>query len=327
MIQIVIPPGQSGGVFDFAMKLREQMGQDSARVIQLSKANAVNWNVGARDVVFLQLSGYGFQRRGAPLWLLHEIQARRKSIKTLGIFFHELYAFGPPWSSSFWLSPVQRYIASELVQLCDFWMTNREGSARWLLPRAPGKLHQVLPVFSNVGEIASYKHPRAARIVVFGGPGQRQLAYRTAGQSLFDWAKRTALELHDVGLPLPEGDLAHTLRAQGAILHGRQDEKQVSDLLAGSAFGLVAYTTNYVAKSSIFASYCAHGVCPVLVADDYAQADGLLPGVHYIAGIPSEDVAVDSVQGVGKAAWDWYQPHSLRTHVNVLRRFARIGEQ
>lgn len=324
MIRLVVPAGQSGGVFDFAKTLRHQLGHEFAQVLHLAKGNAAEWKVENDDVVFLQMSGYGFQKRGAPLWLLHELRARRDSIKTLGVFFHELYALGPPWSSSFWLSPVQRHIARELAQLADFWMTSREGSAQWLRPRAPGKPHQVLPVFSSMGEAAAYGRPRAARIVVFGSPGMRQEAYRAGGQALFDWAKRAGLELHDIGLPLHDAELTQALRANGAILHGQLEQERVGGLLADSAFGLIAYPTDYVAKSSIFACYCAHGVCPVLLADDYAQVDGLTPGVQYIAGIPVEEVALDSVHRIGEAAWDWYQPHRLQSHVDALRRFTRM---
>jgi hypothetical protein len=327
MIQLVVPPGQSGGVFDFAMKLQNQLGGESAQVIHLAEANAADWKVGPGDVVFLQMSGYGFQKRGVPLWLLRELRARRMDIATLGIFFHELYAFGPPWTSSFWLSPVQRHIAWQLAGICDFWMTSREASAAWLRRHAAGTPHHVLPVFSNVGETAAYRRSRAPRIAIFGSPGMRHRAYRAGGQALFDWARRAALELHDIGLPLTDGKLTHALRAQGAILHGRLDEGQVSGLLAESAFGIAAYPIDYAAKSSIFAAYCAHGVCPVLLSESYAPADGLSPGVQYIAGIPGEEIGLDSVHRVGEAAWNWYQPHRLQNHGEALRRFARIGEE
>lgn len=324
MLQLVVPPQRAGGVYDFACRLQEEFGSQQAQVVHLSADSVGAWRIEPGDAVILQMSGYGFQKRGVPLWLVHELQARRRAIGTLGIFFHELYAFGPPWSSSFWLSPLQRRIARRLAQLADFWMTSREGSAQWLRPRAPGKPHQVLPVFSSMGEAAAYGQPRAARIVVFGSTGMRQLAYRGGGQALFDWAQRAGLELHDIGPPLHDAELTQALRAHGATFHGQLEQQRVVALLADCAFGLLAYPIDYVAKSSIFASYCAHGVCPVLLADNYAQADDLLPGVQYIAGIPVDEVALDSVRRIGQAAWDWYQPHRLQSHVDALRRFTRM---
>jgi hypothetical protein len=327
VLQLIVPVQRTGGVYDFACRLQASFGEAHASLVHLGPDNLAAWQVRPDDVVILQMSGYGFQKRGVPLWLLHELEARRDAIKTLGIFFHELYAFGPPWSSSFWLSPVQRHIARQLARIADFWLTSREGSARWLLPRAPGKPHQVLPIFSAMGEAAKYGRPRAARIIVFGSPGMRQRAYRAAGKRLLDWATRAKLELHDIGSPLPDEELTQALRAHGTVFHGRLDADRVGELLSVSAFGLLAYSTDFIAKSSIFAAYCAHGVCPVVISDDYAQADGLIQGIQYIAGIPNGEFAADCAQRIGNAAWDWYQPHRLQRHVDALRRLAPFAKE
>ena len=191
VIHLVVSPQKAGGVYDFACKLQEAIGQDVARLVPLSRESAADWEVGPDESVFLQMSGYGFDKRGAPLWLLHEIEKRRTHIKTLGIFFHELYAVGPPWTSSFWLSPVQRRISRRLAGLSDFWMTNREGSEQWLRRFSGDKPHAVLPVFSNVGETVTPARPRLPRIVVFGNPGLRQKTYQAADDKLFDWANRS----------------------------------------------------------------------------------------------------------------------------------------
>ena len=320
MIQIIVPPRQDGGVFDFACQLRDALGLDVTALVHLAKATAAGWEIGSTEAVVLQMSGYGFEKRGAPLWLLHAIEKRRKHIKTLGVFFHELYAFGPPWSSSFWLSPVQRHIARRLAELSDFWMTSREGSAVWLRRYAGSKPHAVLPVFSTIGEPDAYDQVRLPRIIVFGSPGLRQATYQAAGVRLFTWARQATLEIHDIGVPIPDVGLNAALQANRVVLHGRLADHEIRALMGNALFGLVAYPVEYIAKSSVFAAYCAHGMCPVLVSKNYGPADGLTAGIQYLpwleaVGDPGRAVVI------GQVAKEWYQPHRLQCHAKMLMQF------
>jgi hypothetical protein len=317
VIHLVVPPQQTGGVFDFACKLKEAIGQDAVRLVHLSKENAADWKVGPGESVVLQLSGYGFDKRGAPLWLLRAIEKRRMHIRTLGVFFHELYAFGPPWSSSFWLSPVQRHIARRLAELSDFWMTSREGSAQWLRRFAGDKHHAVLPVFSTIGVPDSLAQARLPKVVVFGSAGLRQATYQAAGDKLFAWTRQASLEIHDIGAPITDTRMAETLRANGVIQHGRLNDREIRRLMQDARFGLLAYPVEYVAKSSVFAAYCAHGMCPLLISSNYAQADGLVAGSHYLPGVPDAG-DLSQAASIGQAAWRWYQPHDLNIHASTL---------
>ena len=316
MIHILVPPGR-GGVVDFAGRLHAEIGADAARLTLFAKCDTAN-QLMTGDSVILQFSGYGFAKRGAPLWLLRELENRRKSIKTLGIFFHELYAFGPPWTSSFWLSPIQRQIARRLAEMSDFWMTSREASAQWLRQYAGDKPHAVLPVFSTIGEPDTFIPVRLPRIIVFGSPGLRQATYQAAGDKLFAWARQAALEIHDVGAPIPDVHLADTLRQNGVIQHGRLDHRAIRSLMQNASFGLLAYPVEYVAKSSVFAAYCAHGMCPVLISKNYGQADGLKAGVHYLPGVPDVKV-MTGFDSVRLAAWEGYQLHNIGRHVAFIQ--------
>ena len=47
--------------------------------------------------------------------------------------FHEFHAMGPPWRSSFWLSPLQRRLATSLTRLSDGLVTSLELHRRILL--------------------------------------------------------------------------------------------------------------------------------------------------------------------------------------------------
>ncbi|QQD71796.1 hypothetical protein H2515_10120 [Acidithiobacillus ferrivorans] len=271
------------------------------------------------------MSGYEYSKKGAPLWLLREMETRRHEIKKFGVFFHELYAFGPPWKSAFWLSPVQRYVVRRLAEISDFWMTNREGSAQWLRQCAGGKPHAVLPIFSTIGELQSKSAARKNRLMVFGTVGLRTVTYRAAGRELFQWANRQSLEIHDVGSPVTDQQVMNALATNGVTQHGRLEADKISDLLRDALFGVIAYPVDCIAKSSVFAAYCAHGLCPVVISKEYASSDRLLAGQHYLPGISAEIIDADKAKYIGECAWSWYQTHKIACHAATLRGFLEIS--
>ncbi|MBU2850417.1 hypothetical protein [Acidithiobacillus ferrivorans] len=326
MIHVVIS-GIRGGVYDFAHILQAEIGPDVVKVVPLSASSAAAWEMQAGDSIVLQMSGYEFSKKGAPLWLLREMEIRRHEIKKFGVFFHELYAFGPPWKSAFWLSPVQRYVVRYLAEISDFWMTNREGSAQWLRQYAGDKPHAVLPIFSNIGELQSLSAARKRRLVVFGTAGLRTVTYRTAGREIFQWAKRQSLEIHDIGSPVTDAQVMGDLTANGVIQHGRLEAGNISDLMRDALFGIIAYPVNYIAKSSVFAAYCAHGLCPVVISKRYASSDHLLAKQHYLPGIPTEIVDADKAKYIGKCAWLWYLSHEIACHTASLREFLEVSSR
>ena len=307
---IHICPTSTGGVSDYVdISIQHQSG-----AVKLAFNKELTNTVSLSGNVLLHYSGYGFAKRGAPLWLLNKITKDRHQIKTFGIFFHELYAFAPPWSSAFWLYPVQRHIAWRLAKLSDYWITNREDSAVWIKQFAADKPHKVLPVFSNVGEMTTYSAKRLPRVVVFGGAALRTATYLAAGDALFRWIVTQGLELHDIGPAMNDQTLNDALIKANAVVHGKLDMLEASVILAEASFGLVRYPVEYAAKSGVFAAYCAHGICPILISDGHQLADGLVAGEHYHAGIP--DHPIDGTK-IGEAAWDWYQPHCISIHTST----------
>ena len=320
MIHLVMPDVQ-GGVDDFARILQAEIGPDIVHLVPLSVGNAGEWQIRAGDSVVLQMSGYGFSKRGTALWLLREMERRRNEIKSFGVFFHELYAFGPPWKSAFWVSPVQRNVVRRLAEISDFWMTNREGSAQWLRQYAGHKPYAVLPIPSTIGELKSLPDARRGRVVVFGSAWLRTHTYRAAGRALFQWAHQQSIEIHDIGSPVTDRQVVDALTSNGVCKHGRLEGDNISDLMQDALFGIIAYPVDYIAKSSVFAAYCAHGICPIVLSKKYMPSDGLLSGQHYLPGVPAGIVGDNKVQQLGKGAWGWYQSHTVVSHGNALQYF------
>ncbi|MBU1359304.1 MAG: hypothetical protein KJ901_11200 [Gammaproteobacteria bacterium] len=271
------------------------------------------------DFVFLHFSGYGFQKRGIPLWLVDRVRTLRGRFKAVGIVFHELFASGPPWGSAFWLSGLQQKIARDLLSLADFWLTSREDSAKWLLEHSKSVPHRVLPVFSNVGEPANFSMERRRQLIVFGSSGIRAQVYEWADGEIFRCAQRCDLEIHDIGPTMPEGTVAQALARHGVVAHGKLPAEDVSRTMSGAMYGALAYPANYAAKSSVFAAYSAHALCPVLLSDDYGVHDGLAANVHYADGFHMVGQASVDPISIGRKARLWYEPHCIDAHVAALK--------
>lgn len=314
----LIPPGP-GGVRDYAALLGPALG---APLFELAADTPVAGLSG--PLLCVHFSGYGYQKRGLPTWLLHTLREMKPRFGKLGIVFHELFAVGPPWGSAFWLSGMQRRLARDLLGLADFWLTSRESSARWLLDtRIQPAPHRVLPVFSNVGEPASIDSPREDRIVVFGSQGVRANVYEWNDGEVFRHASRQGLQLHDIGPSFAPGSaLAKRLAEQGAVAHGKLDSAEVSALLSSAKFGAATYPIDAVAKSSVFAAYCAHGLCPILLSRDYGAHDGLVRDRHYASGFDAAARgSLDPLQ-IGREARAWYEPHGISMHQAAIRALA-----
>lgn len=308
----LIPPG-TGGVRDYAQTL-------GLPLVELTPTTDTSSLAG--DILLLHFSGYGFHKRGVPQWLVSTMRGLHERFRSVGVVFHELFANGPPWGSAFWLNGWQRRIARELVLLADFWLTNREDAARWLLKQTRTAPHRVLPVFSNVGEPPWTDTVRAPRLVVFGSAGIRAQVYAWSGGAIFRWARQQRLEIHDIGPAQPDGTLARQMAHEGAIAHGRLPVEQVSRALSEASYGALAYPADFASKSGVFAAYCAHGVCPILLATEYGVHDGLTADVHYARGFEAFDGTRLDPRAIARAAHDWYQPHRIAAHVDALQALA-----
>ncbi|MDM0052555.1 hypothetical protein [Variovorax sp. J22R115] len=142
--------------------------------------------------------------------------------------------------------------------------------------------HKVLPVFSNVGELDTVDGRRQDTLVVFGSTEVRSKVYAWANGQVFDYAKRSQLQIHDIGPTIGDVSLQARLSEEGVAVRGKLSADEVS--AAAARLGAVAYPVEFVAESGVFAAYCAHGICPILLSSSYATHDGLVANKHFLAG-------------------------------------------
>jgi hypothetical protein len=290
------------------------------------------WAVGNGPAsVLLHYAGYGYQKRGCPVWLASGIARwlARGGGRRVSTFFHEIKASGPPWRSSFWLSPLQRRLAAALARASHGIATSlpiyRDVLHRWV----PLKHIAVLPVFSTVGEPAEVPPlaSRPRRIAVFGGAGLRRRAFREHTADLAAACQAVgAEEVLDIGPPIedsPAEVAGRPVRRLGALA-----ACDVEDQLLRSKAGFLVYPPAFLPKSTIFAAYCANGVVPVCAVSD-RNGSALQPlAEHYLSPRPSHTVGEAELQAVANRARAWYLEHSLERQMeSFLHLVLGGGEQ
>jgi hypothetical protein len=274
--------------------------------------------------VLLHYVGYGYAKRGCPVWLVEALERWREVTiqRYLVTMFHEIYAFGPVWTSQFWTSPLQRNLAARLAVLSDQCFTSKQSYAERLAQLSQGKHDKIpaLPVFSTIGEpenIAPLTE-RPRRLVLFGGRGPRSRVYERSRLAL----ERTCSELEieeivDIGPSL--GFEIGAVNGTSVTCLGVKTAQEISSLLSSSVAGFFDYSTEYLAKSTIFAAYCAHGVIPVGVFYEGLNVDGLEAGKHYwLADRHQGSMNLLGGQVVADNAHAWYQAHQLSVQARTF---------
>ncbi|MBL9131442.1 MAG: hypothetical protein JNG86_09600 [Verrucomicrobiaceae bacterium] len=271
--------------------------------------------------VLLQYVGYGYSKRGAPLWLVRWMRAlaRRPQKPVCAVFFHELYAVGPPWRSSFWFSLVQRHVCRQLARLADVRLTNRSYSAAILdeMSAGDGKT-TVLPVVSNFGEPATVPQlaERKPQLAVYGGlrrtaqegdraaPALRAFCAAAGIERVVSFGK-TAFEAFSPDIPVEN--------------RGVLSAQEVSTLLLESRACYQDYPLSNLGKSGIYAACCAHGTLPLVLEADAGQADGIRrdENVHVVTS-PGDKTSPEHWQSIADAAFRWYQGHSLPRIAEII---------
>jgi hypothetical protein len=274
--------------------------------------------------VLVHYVGYGYAKRGCPVWLIDGLKRWRTkgSDRFVVTMFHELYAFGPPWTSSFWLSPLQKNLAIRLACSSDRILTSRQGYAEQLYQLSRGNHIQIptLPVFSNLGEPKQVPllAERKRRIVVFGSPSNRLRVYRESLAELELTCKLLGIEeIWDIGSTT--GISLSTVSSVPVVELGKQSATEISGFLLNSFAGFFNYTPMYLAKSTIFAAYCAHGLLPVSHVGNPVPMDGIMEGKQFWTPAKTEDEnSLEQLQAIADNARAWYHTHNLSVQAKTF---------
>jgi hypothetical protein len=281
--------------------------------------------VGASAPILLHLSSYGYQNRGVPFWLVAALDRWRRDNANVPLvtIFHELFATGPIWRSSFWLGPLQAHIVRRIRRISTGGIATTEPYARRLetWPTERSGAIVALPVFSTIGEIEVVVPASVRRrtLAVFARPHAARRLYRERraeiARFVTDHAFHEILDIGERPEPLPDRIGTAAVRSVGAL-----PADQVRALLGEALFGWLDYDADRLAKSTVFAAYCASGVIPVCYSDQPGDNDGLRPGATYLR-LPADRCAPFSAQALDTLqdnARRWYGGHSLPSSTSII---------
>lgn len=286
------------------------------------------------DIILLHYVGYGYEQRGCPLWLVRALRtwkkmqdgATRARIPIITIF-HELMAFSSPWHSAFWLYPLQRSLVKQLLSLSDGVFVHTEYFAS-LLRAFHAHAHIMLrPVFSTIGEPQSLPpfQNRQPTLIVFGSQAHRRRIFAAKSAALHSLiATKQISQIYEIGKPFPHADYFHGLPVQSL---GLRDAREISQLLAEARFGAVEYAPKSLGKSTVFANFAAHGVCPILVGDgDKAKErdkEDASPEAEYLAERDflrsGNNLAYSMQEEVVQHNVRYYQENSLERYAQAVK--------
>jgi hypothetical protein len=272
------------------------------------------------DTVLLHYSGYGYSPRGAPFWLV-EWLGRWKKLRAhhrLIVMFHETWASGLPWQSSFWLSPLQYWCVARIARLADAVVTNtsyyRARLGRFLRPGTPV---EVQPIFSNIGEPDAVPafNEREPVCVLFGrGVTRRRTTERF---------KRYLNELQTLGIEClieigAEPEITARLKWPFPVKSlGLRKTSEISAIMSRVKYGLFDCPVRVAGKSGVLAALAAHGIVPI-----HPEGEGTFEELEF----GRDTVNISAVSHVserwialapdGVAVRAWYGKHRLERQVS-----------
>ncbi|HEX4638195.1 MAG TPA: hypothetical protein VH170_01780 [Chthoniobacterales bacterium] len=348
-------PGGIDGVGDYALtiarKLRDNFNFDTVfasfrtsvptnaagfEVIPLERL--ADTSMAKFENILLHYVNYGFQKRGVPFRLLSILRRLRgeQRVKFVTIF-HELFASGPPWTSAFWLKPLQIDLAKSVAQLSDLCIVSSDNFRRELMRLVPHAEIQLHPIPSGLGEPALSPEQLANRDphrwAIFGGTGLAERSLKSFRSTISRIPESIAPRSLFV-LGGEENPVTRSLLVDLGIettYRPRIAAADASELLRTCSFAWLDYfhrsnvETVVLLKSSAFASLCAHSVITVLPHPGtpiFIDGDRF-PGPFFVQNQRAEIPGADARAKTAAEIYAWYQrvahsDHLLRGIANAL---------
>jgi hypothetical protein len=276
------------------------------------------------DALVVHMSGYGYENKGAPAWLVSGLEEYKAETGTPIIsVFHELWQKPVPWRKTLirWYS--QYRVMRRLFVISEGYITNAHRRLEKLQSWDPGKPGLYSPVFSNIGELDQLEPKETDLAVVFGLSLGRRRTYRALASKAADLAEfgiKRIIDIGDPAFPIPD-----PLR-KIVVSRGQLDDGAVSQVLARSLLGFASYDGDVFAKSGVFNAYASHGVCTINMKSSAKGQDGLASGKQYLNWREANQAGAEIIQvaeRVGRSAFDWYQGHNTRAVGLVFSKMIR----
>lgn len=290
---------------------------------------------GSPDTVLIHYNGYGYHPRGIPFWLINGLKLWQRndalgnafnSSYRLFTLFHDLWASGPLWSSTFFLHLPQRWIAQRLLHLSQGSVTSTV-RMKQLLEQGNSKLVDILPISSNIPFTLKLDHRKERRqvpfrVLIFGRLGSRMLTIKAHRQLLAELVRRRILEqVIVVGKGSEAGEmnsidvqaLLNAVPAAKIKVLGEIEPMEVANQFAQADFYL-SFSDAYLAcKSTCLMAALACG-CPAVLREGlnseplqaekhFLTCDGSIESVNNFL----QNVENGALETVGITGQQWYR--------------------
>ncbi len=282
---VVADPAWDGGPVEgfFATKVGARNCDGLLDALERCERSAGENNIPA----LLHFSPYSYQLRGYPLWLQRSLDKwleRRPG--ALNIAFHELDVHcSRPWSSAFWVSPLQRNLIKHMMKTRGFKYTNTEPHRRQLENLRLGRM-PLIHNFSTMREPSALPpfSKRRNDVIVFARSDHRKLTYACGSDDLSSLCRLLGAErIIDIGDPI-EGDSKTHIDGVPIVRCGRLQVEEINRWMSTSVASFIVYPVPMLTKSSVYAVSCAHGTIPFICDSQGAKLSctGLIPGEDYV---------------------------------------------
>ncbi len=276
-------------------------------------------------IIILQYSNYPYLKSkfNAPFWLIKALQLAINSYQVkLIVMFHELPIL--KYSSMNVLNPIQSRLSYQLAKLANVTITNnakiQSTLSQWL-----NKPVISIPNFSTIGEPKNILplRERKYRVVVFGTTHNRSRIYGKYVNLLLLTCKNLGIEeIYDIGQEININK--HKLPGIRLVQMGKQPSEVVNDILLSSKVGFLDYSwyPGCLAKSTVFAAFCAHSLVTILTKYNSSESDGIYLNKHYL--LPQSSLNTmnwQELQLIANNAHQWYLGHNLMCNAQLFASY------
>jgi hypothetical protein len=349
-------PGTLDGVGDYALTLARVLSarhglttvfavarETSAEVIDgfqvvsgLRQGGVAHFLAQRCDHVILHYVNYGYQARGVPFYLRRFARQLRGELRGRWLTtFHELYAFGPPWKSEFWLRSFQVKIARDLIDLSDTCFVSNVAIEKEIHLHDARKQVYLAPVMSNFGEpiLTDFGAASPKHWAICGGTA-------LIARSLLSFARMHRLipgPFCPRHLDVIGGRETATTRAMiERLVRGTPDlscryhpevtAEEASALLTQCSFTWLDYfgsnrmCPGMILKSGVFAACGAHGIVPILSHQEDALAveGDPFPGPWFMTPATLHFPVPDQLREIREKIYSWYRAHAASPRLAQL---------
>lgn len=286
------------------------------------------------STVVLQYSNYPYLRGklDSPAWLVAALSALRQRGLRVVIMFHELPTLR--YRGIRCPNPVQRRVSRALAQVADEVVTNNTAFQQTLAGWVKSPVH-CIPNFSTIGEPdrVSPLRDRTRSLIVFGS-SDRTRVYRNNLPRLQQICQQLNIQtLYDVGRPV-EWDSEGLATRVNVVKTGFLPAAEVSQLMSNALAGLFDYQRfpRNLAKSTVYAAYCAHGLLPICNRQPLCPQDGIVANQHYLDTLALQRLSeqtpdlLASLQIIANNAHGQYQTRTLANCAKAFARFVQPDE-